>query len=92
VKQRLTELDKGRLHWCRPSKSGPAYLTVLYRDDANQLKSVSAGLRVPRLSLAGESLSEAERFGATMQLLKKARREWNRLDKAMPSNMSCKLQ
>ena len=42
----------------------------------------SAGLRVPVTGLDGQQLSSDEYNDAVAQVLKKARREWNRLDRS----------
>ena len=82
VKEHLTEVDKGRLLWRSPSWDRPGCWTICYRDAAGERMRSSAGLRVPRTSLAGEVLELKEVTHAALQVLKKARREWNRLDQS----------
>ena len=82
ITKHMTEEDKGRVLWRRPSACRAGSWTVYYEDSAGKRCSSSAGLRVPRQSLAGDMLSADEITGAALQVLLKARRLWNRLDRS----------
>ena len=80
IKKQMTELDRGRLIWRRPTASSPGCWSVRYHNMLGQLRTFSKNLQVPRVSLDGERLSPEEELRAALQVMKKARREWNRLD------------
>ena len=82
VKGNLTEEDSGRIQWRCPSRGAPGFWTIRYLDANGERLSTCAGLRVPLLSLAGERLTSEEYVRAALQVLRRARREWDRLDQS----------
>ena len=82
IKDQLTEEDRGRVRWRSATRSSPGFWTVSFQDEDGARISSSAGLRVPLLSLAGEELSSEDYQAAALQVLRKARRQWDRLDQS----------
>ena len=82
VKEHLTDEDNGRILWRAETRSTPGFWTIRYVDADGVRVSTAAGLRVPLVSLAGERLSAEEYLRAALQVPRRARREWNRLDQS----------
>ena len=76
----MTPLDVRRLIWRRCSAHGSGSWAVRYVDSFGQMRVSTKGLQVPRMSLGGEAFSEEDAHAAALQVMKKAKREWNRLD------------
>jgi hypothetical protein len=55
---------------------------IIYHTDAGQTKRTSAGLQVPAVDLAGERLNAVGVRDAAKQVLVKARRLWNQVDRS----------
>ena len=68
--------DKGRVFW-----RGVGF-QICYRDDKGNKRHSRAGLSMPRRGLTNEPLTNEEAERTKDALLKKARREWNRLDQS----------
>ena len=68
--------DRGRVFW-----RGLGY-QIIYSDGKGNRRQSRAGLTLPKRGLTNEPLTEEETLRAKHMLLKKARREWNRLDQS----------
>ena len=68
--------DRGRVFW-----RGHGY-QIIYSDGKGNWRQSRAGLTLPKRGLTNEPLTEKETLRAKHMLLKKARREWNRLDQS----------
>ena len=82
VREEMTPEERGRLIWRPPSLRMGGRWLVRYVDDAGQVRSTSRGLQVPQLSIDGEPMCDEEQRRTLLGVLKKAKREWNRLDQS----------
>ncbi len=72
----LADVDKGRVEWFRAGA-----WRIIYEGLVRKKRRVSQSLHVPLRSLAGDLLSPSAYEEAKAQVLQKARRLWNSLDK-----------
>ena len=80
-KRALTELDAGRIMWRPLTVSTQPAWTIVYHNADGEKKETRSGLQVPLKSLCGTELSGRDFHEAAVQVLNKARKLWNELDR-----------
>ena len=80
MREEMSSQDKARLTWRRPTLKRPGAWSVRFENSQGELQTWSKGLQVPSMHLDGSLLNEDEQVRAAQQVMKKAKREWNRLD------------
>ena len=73
--------DAKRIAWRSSALSqGPGCWQIVYEDKGGSAIACRSGMQVPHMTLAGEPMNLTEQRKAAADVLKKARRTWNRLD------------
>ena len=76
----LTDADRGRICWRARTSTVEAAWQICFTNAHGVMKNARAGLAVPSTALSGEPITESAFLDNARQVLKKARREWNRVD------------
>ena len=81
----LEEDDQKCIAWRKSSASSQGtagFWQVFYTDEEGRSMRFRSGLTVPRKTLAGETMTAQQQMDAARQVLLRAKREWNRLDRS----------